>query len=69
MRAKYDRLGTIFKGIFDGFGRAASMRAVFVVMLGSYLSCGMMKSTWVKNSFVFGGHLIKRKCEELLETL
>ena len=45
------------------------MRAVFMVMLGSYMSFGMMKPTWIKNLFVFDGHLIRRKCEEPLDTL
>ena len=34
------------------------MRAVFMMMLGSCLSCGTLKSTWVKNLLDLDGHLI-----------
>ena len=37
---------------------AASMRAVFGIMVGSCMSCGTLKSTWVKNAIVLDGHLI-----------
>mmetsp|Transcript_2842 Transcript_2842/g.6832 ORF Transcript_2842/g.6832 Transcript_2842/m.6832 type:complete len:202 (-) Transcript_2842:17-622(-) len=34
-------------------GKAASMRAVFVMMLGSFLSCGTLKSTRMKTRLPF----------------
>ena len=34
VRAKYGGLGTIFKGTLDGFSRAASMLAVFMMLQG-----------------------------------
>ncbi len=34
------------------------MRAVFGIMVGSCMSCGTLKSTWVKNAIVLDGHLI-----------
>ena len=45
------------QGILDGFGGAASVRDEFKVMLGSCLSCGMVKSMRVKNWLVLDGHL------------
>ena len=34
------------------------MRAVFGIMVGSCMSCGTLKSTWVKSSIVLDDHLI-----------
>ena len=39
-------------------GMAASMCVVFVMMLGSCLTCGTLESTLVKNAIVLDGHLI-----------
>ena len=38
-------------------GRSASMRAVFVMMLGACLPCGTLKSARVKNSCALVGRL------------
>ena len=34
------------------------MRSVFGIMVGSCMSCGTLKSPWVKGSIVLDGHLI-----------
>ena len=47
-------------------GRAASVCAAFVMMLGSCFSCGMLKSTWIQNLFVLDGHLISILAPALL---
>ena len=38
----------------------------FVMMLGSCLSCGMLKSTWIQNLFILDGHLISILAPALL---
>ena len=63
MRAKCNRLGTIFKGIlasWQGSFNACCVHNDVRVLL----SCGTLKSTWVKNSFVLDGRLIDLQCTQ-----